>query len=271
MIDDKIQEELRAKYNPDGSVLRQIQLGALDTLIEFDSVCKKNNIQYWLDSGTLLGAMRHGGFIPWDDDVDICVSRRDLRRLLKCLKRDLGGNFRLHNGRKDNYPDSVNHCLISRVLNKRVLVSRKKDIYGNSLYEPIWIDIFPLENGSLAIKKIVEKTYGKFLRRKTFMIQDGKFKHLLSVVLEFVSLPFIQLLRFYGRLFHGTTYIHDYGINFNSLRHKKDVFPLIEHSFEGVMFPCPGNADNYLSKLYGNWHLLPETGINHYFVAIKKQ
>lgn len=269
MIDAKIQQELRTKYNPDDSVLRKIQLGALDTLMEFDSICKKNGIKYWLDSGTLLGAMRHGGFIPWDDDVDICVLRRDFRRLLKCLRRDLGDNFKLHNGRKDIDREAVNHCPISRVLNANMMVSRKKDKDGNPLFEPIWIDIFPLENGTLTIKRFVENTYGKFLRRKVYMIQDGWLKYMLSVVLEPISIPFFYFFRLYGRLFHNKTYVHDYGNDFKSLRYKQDIFPLSEHSFEGIMFPCPGHSEEYLTKLYGNWQELPDVEISHNFVAIK--
>ena len=71
MITDTLQNELRERYNPDGSILRKQQLRMLEMLQYIDFVCKKHNIRYWLCSGTLLGAVRHGGFIPWDDDVDI--------------------------------------------------------------------------------------------------------------------------------------------------------------------------------------------------------
>ena len=60
MIEKTRQQELRSLYNPDGSRLRTIQLNLLDILIEFDRVCRKNGIPYWLDSGTLIGAARHG-------------------------------------------------------------------------------------------------------------------------------------------------------------------------------------------------------------------
>ena len=71
MIEKAMQQELRSLYNPDGSRLRTIQLNLLDILIEFDRICRNNEIPYWLDSGTLIGAARHGGFIPWDDDLDV--------------------------------------------------------------------------------------------------------------------------------------------------------------------------------------------------------
>ena len=271
MISDSQKQLLKAKYNPEGSILRQIQLGALDALVEFDLVCKKNNIQYWLDSGSLLGAVRHGGFIPWDDDIDICVRRQDYNRLLKCLRHDLNGNFKLHDGRKSSAKNSVNPVPISRVLNYNVMVSRKKDKDGNPIYEPVWVDIFPVENGTFAIKRFVENTYGKFLRRKVYMIQDGKFKHLLSVIMEPISLPFFSLLRLYGRLFHSQTYINDYGINLDYRRYKQDIFPLSECVFEGIVFPCPGNVNGYLTTIYGDYTQIPpeEKRITHKFFDVK--
>ncbi|MBD5280217.1 MAG: hypothetical protein HDS35_06710 [Bacteroides sp.] len=79
MIDPKLQAELRAKYNPEGSDLRKAQLRMLSLLIFLDKVCKDNNLEYWLDSGTLIGAARHGGFIPWDDDCDIEMMEKDYK------------------------------------------------------------------------------------------------------------------------------------------------------------------------------------------------
>ena len=64
-------EDLRVKYNPDGSILRQHQLKMLDILIVIDGICKKHGIKYWISDGTLIGEVRHGGFIPWDDDLSI--------------------------------------------------------------------------------------------------------------------------------------------------------------------------------------------------------
>lgn len=86
MIDPKLQSELRAKYNPDGSNLRKMQLRMLEMLKYIDSICRENDIKYWLSSGTCLGAVRHGGFIPWDDDADIEMLASDYRKLEKILR-----------------------------------------------------------------------------------------------------------------------------------------------------------------------------------------
>ena len=79
-LDPAIESSLRARFNPPGSALRQAQLKMLDILVEVDRICRRNNISYWLSSGTLIGAARHGGFIPWDDDIDIEMLLPDYKR-----------------------------------------------------------------------------------------------------------------------------------------------------------------------------------------------
>ena len=75
-------------YQPSAN-LRRLQLRMLDILMEIDKVCRRNSIRYWLDFGTLLGAVRHGGFIPWDDDLDIAVHDEDYDRFLACCAKEL--------------------------------------------------------------------------------------------------------------------------------------------------------------------------------------
>ena len=74
-------------YNPEGSTLRKDQLEMLEVLKAFSEICNENGIQWWLCSGTLLGAARHGGFIPWDDDIDVSMLKKDYRKLLKIMKK----------------------------------------------------------------------------------------------------------------------------------------------------------------------------------------
>ena len=65
------------------------QIGLLTLLKEFDSICKKHNITYFLEGGSLLGAVRHKGFLPWDDDIDLCITRAEWEKLLKVIDEDL--------------------------------------------------------------------------------------------------------------------------------------------------------------------------------------
>jgi lipopolysaccharide cholinephosphotransferase len=73
----QLSKELKERYNPEGSVLRKSQMRMLDMLVFIDKVCQENNLIYWIEGGTLLGAVRHDGFIPWDDDADLCMPYKD--------------------------------------------------------------------------------------------------------------------------------------------------------------------------------------------------
>ena len=90
----------------DDKTLRKLQLTELDILIEIDKICKENNIQYFLIGGTLLGAVRHKGFIPWDDDIDVGMIRSDYEKFIDlCLNKNvLGEKYFLHcNESDENY------------------------------------------------------------------------------------------------------------------------------------------------------------------------
>lgn len=258
MIDKKIQEQLRKQYNPDGSQLRTIQLCLLDILIEFDRVCRKNGISYWIDSGTLIGAARHGGFIPWDDDLDVCILRKDRKRVAEALTRDLREPFICE-------PDRRSWI---KVFNRNVTVSREVPVPGKTpsttiQNQNIWIDVFVEHNGSARISRMISGFYGRCLRRRYGIINDGKLKHLTAVCLYPLTCLIASVARIWGRIIHPDTLIHDFGTGFYSERRLSDIFPTGEIEFEGHMFPAPSNIDGYLSRIYGDWNSLPKTIDNH--------
>ena len=91
-------------FNSEGTELRKLQLRMLDMLKVIDRICRKHKIPYWLSSGTALGAVRHGGFIPWDDDLDLEIYRKDYKRLLKVLFEELPDSMIVQTNRTDkNY------------------------------------------------------------------------------------------------------------------------------------------------------------------------
>lgn len=83
--------------------LREIQLFELEMLKDVARVCERNNINYFLSDGTMLGAIRHGGFIPWDDDIDICMPIKDYKRFLKIGQKELGDRYFVQNYRTEKY------------------------------------------------------------------------------------------------------------------------------------------------------------------------
>ena len=80
-------------YGDTGISIQDVQAIELEILIELDRICRKNSIPYQLFAGTLLGAVRHNGFIPWDDDIDVAMKRNDYERFLECCSKELNSNY----------------------------------------------------------------------------------------------------------------------------------------------------------------------------------
>lgn len=111
---DFFRDEIRnGFYIP--TAVKQSWAAALDVLSEIDKVCRKYNIKYFADWGSILGAVRHGGFVPWDDDLDICMLRDDYIRFRKVCDSELPSNYCIH-----DYERHQNHWLfLSRVVNNQ--------------------------------------------------------------------------------------------------------------------------------------------------------
>ena len=95
------------------------QIGLLTLLKEFDSICKKHNITYFLEGGSLLGAVRHKGFLPWDDDVDLCITRAEWKKLLAVIDRDLPAGREIYC--YERYPQYLRETVKYTNLNSTVL------------------------------------------------------------------------------------------------------------------------------------------------------
>ena len=253
--------ELKAKYNPEGSQLRQIQLRELAILVEFDRVCRKHGIDYWLDSGTLLGAVRHGGFIPWDDDIDVCVLKKDRKKLKKAMEESLNQNYEYSEfGTESNYKyPGVNKKVkrtVTRLYDKKASVIRHLKKLSVAVSENVWIDIFLMEPGTIFTKKIIENTYGKCLRRVWNFINDGKLKHIVATIVYPFTIPIKILVNCWCEIFHQDTLVSCCN-TFFYLRKKADIFPLGEIMFEGLKFKAPCNTDAYLRRIFGNYMEIP--------------
>lgn len=124
----------------DDSELHQLQGVLFDMLRDFDLFCRRNQIEYSLAGGSMLGAVRHGGFIPWDDDVDLLMSRQDYDRLRDCFEQQMGDEYWLHTPE-----DTHNYGLgMARVRKKGTLCRSREDVYNDEC--GVYIDIFIMEN-----------------------------------------------------------------------------------------------------------------------------
>jgi LPS biosynthesis protein len=118
-----------SKCNGEGTLLREARNRMLEVLIEVDKICRKHNIPYWLDGGTLFGTVRHGVFIPWDDDLDIALMRDDYKKLCKILKRELPDNLAFQDSHTDCFPIQE-----MEFENHKFLVPANPDAYLKAFY-----------------------------------------------------------------------------------------------------------------------------------------
>ena len=254
MIDTKQQFKLREYFNPDGSELRNMQLRMLEMLKFFDDFCKKNNLIYWLDSGTLLGAVRHGGFIPWDDDIDVCMKREDAEKLIALMgDKIFDGKYILQTDQTDpNYVNSSWYTL--RDINSEYI--QDSYLHNRLKYRGLQIDIFIFDKGvSSFIKKICTKFQLYFImspllgvRFKFFRPYVNKFHR----ILEKKIFPFLRKIKF------NSLWQKGYGNPFGVQNNEKTLFPLSTVEFEGFEFPAPADYITYLREMYGDdWNIVP--------------
>lgn len=258
MIDSKLQEDLRAKYNPDGSDLRKAQLRMVEMLKFLDKVCKENNIVYWLDSGTLIGAARHGGFIPWDDDMDVCMPLDEFKRFKDLMLNNSFSNefvLQCHETDKNFY----GQWIVLRDLKSEYLQDSK--LHQMRKYRGLQIDIFPLEDTIRPFFLRFADCYIGYLINRP-LLGKSFFKILRSFVpvSYFIFEKVIKLLfRKLGNSFKNNPYYQmSYGCGFSSKRYLNTIYPIGEIEFEGSSFPSPNDIDAYLTNIYGDWKRLPD-------------
>jgi lipopolysaccharide cholinephosphotransferase len=232
-----------SKYNGEGTVFRKAQLQMLDILTEVDKICRRHNITYWIDFGTLLGAVRHGGYVPWDEDIDISIMRKERKRLAKVLAQDLPSH--LHIVKRQGY----------------ISVEQKTPTIGAL---PLFIDIFYYEKGNARIKTFVSFFYRRSERVVHHNWYNYKAKSAVEKIIAYAMYPFVCAMvcvaRFIDLFSSGERLILSYE---NSIYvafkqyYKSLIFPVSTASFEGREFLAPGHKDKYLTNVYGNYMQLP--------------
>ena len=253
-------EELKARFNPEGSPLRRQQLVMLEMVKELDIICKKHDIPYFLYGGTLLGAFRHNGFIPWDDDLDVAMLRSDYKRLAKVLLDELPDHIAFQNNDNDkNY-----FFFIPKLRDKRSFLAEAE--FDKVFKERgIYIDIFPLDK----ILPWAQRLRLQSLAYNFYRAGNGDEKSMrkiraLTWFNRHISFP---LLRGISKLSGTKALMCDFGIPFHNVYDLQDVFPLKTHDFEGIQLPVPDNSHHMLQVMFGDYMQLPDDLDNVYHHA----
>jgi len=249
-------EDLREIYNPDGSELRILQLKMLEILVVVTDICDKYNLPYWISGGTLLGAIRHGGFIPWDDDIDIELLRPDYKKLLRILPKELPDYLYLQTP-----GDKSNRLLFAKVRDKNSIVRSEEEDMARYKEKGIFIDIFPEERSYRWMKDIVDFFYGRAFRRlkrgRPFHSFRYFYEYATSLFLYPIGVGLMWLARSICAITKPDNILHSYGIG-NSTNHNAGyMFPVGKVTFEGKEFSAPKKVDTYLRKQYGDYMIIP--------------
>lgn len=255
------------------SSLNQVQAAELDLLKWFKTYCENNHLVYYISGGTLLGAVRHHGFIPWDDDIDVALPRKDYERLVKEVRDNLPSNmFASHYSWDDN---TVALCLRLHSNDAHVVSA----LYNPPQVQPCWIDIFPLDAApGTPLKTLRAKlslslhTLQVILSKKDRIATEKKRPLLERTVLYIIDRCHIKSRLTFAeacsRLDHlliknhwstpGFVFNYHGRYKFLSVMNYSQIYGVGTFlPFEDEQFFAPEDYDSYLKQIYGDYMTPP--------------
>ena len=257
-----LKEENRDGYIV-SALMKKVWAVELDLLSELDRVCKKYNIKYYAAFGTLLGAVRNKGFIPWDDDIDVCMLRDDYAKFKEVAKNEFGGKY--------YYQDWYNSCgrtwIFSKLRNSETTAIEYPE-KPKEFNQGIFIDIFPIDEFNDGVNSNLEF---KVIQRELFNCINNPVNVMKGIIAgekyylgmdNTVTLcnDYIQAQKLFEQLTlenYGQSDIVGYyydEIRGNDRKYPKNCFEdTIYMQFENIQIPVPIGYDYILKKYYGDY------------------
>lgn len=248
----------------------------LNLLLKLDQICKKNGLNYFLCGGTLLGAIRHKGFIPWDDDIDVLMPRADFEKLLELEKiqdRTEVEQIVSWKSGKSLYP-------FIKLINTNTVLKEK--YLSEKFTTGIWIDVFPLD-GMPDDDRAIARKFKQIKFYKTILLtaysEMGKGTSWIAAMAKVILIPLCRHLNTQKICDKLNALSKEYSIEDSPYvggflwgygpqeKMPKTFLEPVEVGFEGYKFPAPKCWDFYLKQLYGDYMKLPpeEKRVSHDF------
>ena len=243
-------------------------------LQQFITLCEEHRLTYYCVGGTAIGAVRHQGLIPWDDDIDVAMPRPDYDRFLELCKRQDLGDYELATPERKGYP-----CHFAKLCDRRTTLIEKRDVpcvYG------LYIDIFPIDGTApdMAEAKRLLRKYKQWNNKLDAALTRHTLRQYLALALkptewgrmavqtaaviigrERVRRYIIHRLDSMARQYDYTT--ATLVANYDGAYREREIFPkawtdtLCDKPFEHLTVKLPGNYDAYLKNIYTDYMQLP--------------
>lgn len=248
--------------------IEELQAILMNIALEFHRICQKHNITYYMLGGTMLGAVRHEGFIPWDDDMDFGVSREYYEKLKDILNKELSHEYGILT------VENTDALLIDiiKIQDKRTII---KEQYKENVKEDfgINIDIFPLDRTAIRKGCLKQKMLSFLLSIQSYRFLSIKSRPFtkkiiaLSIKVVLFGLNKLSIINFVNKQYriNKGQYIANY-CDAEILPSEVMGIPKL-YKFESTQFYGVENAHEYLNSLYGDYMQLPPEGKRHIHIT----
>lgn len=260
---DFFKEEARCDYLVSAK-MKRIWAVLMDMYLAFAEICEKHGLKYCVMGGTLLGAIRHNGFIPWDDDIDVLMMREDYNKFLEVAPKELDSPLTL----QTPYTDNGYYGSAAKIRNSSTAAICDV-LKHNKFNQGLFIDVFPMDfcdPQTIAADtfeiNVLNKKNGAYMRRGSLYLNERQKQ---DEITYYTDNPFevwnqIQQIASNSKYYNSgylcnTVYTGD---SYTLRMHPANCYSeMIDHKFEGITVKIPVGYDEILSIMYGNYMEFP--------------